>query len=611
MGVFDSILGGNRFGRFFSKNREDLDKQEFEEMKNSQGLSQEQIDAGQSKYNNANYDSYYNMGNYHAGMTSINIQFEQYFTSKLNRIGKYREMSFYPEVSDALDIISDDAVVESMDGNIVELKIKEEFPEHIDEEIHKHWDHLVNDVFAFNEVGWDFFRKWLVDGELYVELVMNTEGDDIIGIKVLPAHTMSPIYENGKIVGYVQTTKTSDASAPYQQNADRGEENIIFDKDQVVYVNYGCTGRNRYDIRGFLEPSVRIYNQLKNLEDAVVIYRIVRAPERRIWNVAVGRMPKTKAEEYIRGMMQRYRKRIKYDSDTGAMDSAQNVQAMTEDFWFSKNAEGEGTTVDTLAGGQNIGEMDDVFYFQKKLYKTLKLPKSRWGGVDDSNIYSTGKSGEITQEEIKFARFIERLQQRFKYVLFDAFLTLLRIKGIDDRYINYGLYNISFTDSNLFKQYKELELLESRFALLGSIESYIYKPGENDNGYFAREFVLRKWFMMTDDEYTENEKLLAAEKASAEANPSMSQGDEGGVDEFGGTEPDAGFGDTGGGGFGETPAVEEEPPIEEPTEEAPEEAPAESIDFKIHKKRNNSILNEFVISDRMVQSKYKTNRQNI
>ena len=607
MGVFDAIWGNNKFAKFFTTNREELDKQDREELVNSQGLSQEQLDAGDLRATSNTY-GVNQMGNFHSGMSSINIQFEQYFTNKAQRISKYREMSFYPEVSDALDIIADDAIIENSDGDIVELKLKEELPEHIEDEVHKHWDYLLNEVFNFNEVGWDLFRKWVVDGEMYIELIMDNEGSDLIGIKVLPAHSMAPIYESGKVVGYVQTTKSIDVVTPQQTIAAETEENIIFDKDQIVYVNYGYTGRNRYDIRGFLEPSVRVYNQLKNLEDAVVIYRIVRAPERRVWNVAVGRMPKTKAEEYIRGMMQRYRKRIKYDSSTGAMDSAQNVQAMTEDFWFAKNAEGEGTTVDTLGGGTNLGEMDDVFYFQKKLYKTLKLPKSRWGGVDDTNMYSGGKSGEITQEEIKFARFIERLQKKFKYILFDSYLTLLRVRGVDDRYIARGLYNINFTQSNLFKQYKELELLESRFALLGSIESYIYKPGENDNGYFAREFVLRRWFMMSDDEYSHNTKLLTEEKATAkatmEANPNfgMDGGDGEGEPGFGDDGEDA-LGDFGGdelgGGF-------DEPVGDEPMggEEGGGEEPVESIDFKIHSNSGNTILNEFVSGDNIIKTKY-------
>lgn len=619
MGFFD-LFNINRFAKFFTKDRFDQDIQDKQELANSQGMSQEELDLGRPLNDSGNYDSYYGYAGYHAGMTTINIQFEQYFVSKAHRISKYREMSYYPDISDALDIIVDDGIIESTDGDIIELEIKDELPEHIEEEIRKDWRYLLDDVFNYNEVAWDLFRKWMVDGELYIELILNSQGTDILGIKVLPAHTMTPIYENGKIIGYVQSVKPADLVSTDQKDSQghlEGKDNIIFDKDQIVYINHGNTGKNKYDVRGFLEPSVRIYNQLKHLEDAVVIYRIVRAPERRVWNVQVGRMPKAKAEEYIRGLMQRYRKRIKYDSSTGAMDSAQNVQAMVEDFWFAKNADGEGTTVETLGAGQNLGEMEDVKYFQKKLYKNLKLPSTRWNDTEGGQIYSTGKSGEITREEIKFANFISRLQKRFKYIVLDAFLVLLRMRGFDNRYIDHSLYNIKYSESNLYKQYKELELLEARFALLGSIDAYIYKPEENPNGYFSSEYVLRNWFMMTDDEYLNNKALKEKEKLAADSEISKA-----GLD----TEesPEAGEGGFGrgagaGGGFGAEETGEEEVGAEEEfgagEEEAgeeevgAEEAPEESVRFNFNGKKS-TIINEFISEDKKLIDSKKKNRKN-
>jgi hypothetical protein len=533
----------NNFAKYFKRGRFEDDREQRDASNNSQGYSQEEIDFGRAQ-DSRNYDSMQGqVGGAQAGMSSINIQFEQYFVNKSQRIAKYREMSYFPEISDALDIICDDAICEDSSGRIVNLEIQKELPDHIHDEIRKHWEYLLVEVFGFNETAWDLFRKWLVEAELYCELVLNNEGNDIIDIKILPAHTMVPVYSNvGDIDTFVQTIKPINIENQNQYTATNEEDgNVVFDKDQVAYIKYNDIGTNQIDVRGFLESSIRTYNQLKNLEDAVVIYRLVRAPERRLWNINVGRMTKPKAEEYLRGMMQRYRKRIKYDSTTGAMDSAQNVQAMIEDYWFPKNQDGEGTTVDAIGGGQNLGEMEDVNYFLKKLYKNLKLPSSRWGDVEGGNIYSTGKSGEISREEVKFARFVERLQNRFKYLLLDSFITLLRLRGVDSKYVDYSLYNVIFTETNLFKEYKELELLESRFALLGSIESYIYKPGENPDGYFSKEFVLRKWFMMSDEEYNQNKDLLEKEKAAAPT----PEGGEGFGDEGG-----EGFGGEGGGGFG-------------------------------------------------------------
>ena len=599
MGVGD-YFNFNKYAKFFKVGRMSEDLKQRETLINSQGYSQEQLDMGMTG-DSAHADNIYN------GMTTINVQFDQYFNNKAQRIATYREMSRFPEISDAIDIICDDAMSESSKGNMVELDIKEELPTHIEDEIRKQWDYLLGDVFNFNNLAWDFFRRWLVEGELYTELILNNEGDDIYGFKILPAHTMVPVYADTHVDGYVQSLKPImlDGSQNYGVPA-TDDENVYFDKDQIVYINYGEFGRNKYDVIGFLEASVRTYNQLKNLEDAVVIYRIVRAPERRIWNIGTGRMPKVKADEFVQGVMQRYRKRIKYDSSTGAMDSSQNVFAMVEDFWFSKSDDNDGTTVTQLESGQNLGEMQDVEYFLKKLYKTLKLPSSRWGDVEGTHMYSTGKSGEITREEIKFSRFVERLQKKFKPLLMESFITLLRIRNVvDDVYIDENLYNVIFTESNIFKEYKELELLETRFGLLGAIEAYIYKPEENENGYFSKEFVLRNWFMMSDEEYDKNKELLESEKAAAtqaQAAVGAAEGDES-PEGFG-----TGGGDTGGGfggedtgeeeGFGDEEGKEFQADPESPGEELEPEAPAESI-----KNMNNSILSEFVKIDREMKNK--------
>ncbi len=573
----------NPFAKFFRFGRlnDEHTQEDVESFENSRGYSQEEIEFGRYPYTEYDNNGYY-------GMASINIQFEQYFRQKYERIFKYREMSYYPDISDAIDIICDEAMCEDTDGRIMTLNIKEELPEYIEEQLRDYWDYLINEVFVVNDTSWDMFRRWMIDGEIYLELILNDEGDTIIDFKMLPTQTMTPVYINSQISGYVQNTQlyyagavgvgavsTNDGSQNQQYTAndsiDPGNvhsndmpDEIKFDKDQIVYVPYQKTGRNPLDVTGFLEASIRVYNQLKYLEDAVVVYRIVRAPERRIWNIAVGRMPKGKAEQYIRGIVQRYRKKIHYDSSTGAMDSSQNFQAMTEDFWFARDENGEGTSVETLAGGQNLGEMADVYFFERKLHQTLKLPSSRWGtsGDEASSSYTTGKSGEIAREEIKFSRFVERLQKKFTKLFMDSFLTLLRLQGFDDTYIDESLYHIKYTQSNLWRQYKELELLESRFGILGAIETYIYKPQENENAPFSMEFVLKNWFLMSEEEYEENDKLVTREKEAAKMagldagfdNEGGEGGDEFGAeggDEFGAEGGGDEFGAEGGEGGGE------------------------------------------------------------
>ena len=617
---FEKLLLFNPFARFFQQARTEEFAKEQEESKNSQGISQEEIDLRHF----VNYDYLAQPG---SAITYIGIQFEQYFGSKAGRIQKYRQMSRYPIINDALDNICDDAVIDNPDGNIINLDILQEMPEHIEVEIRKIWDYLITSVFRFNERGWELFRKWLVESELYVELVLNKEGDNIIGIKVLPAYSMIPIYEENKIKAYMQIVAPGVAVGPQGvqgENAVQGStgmdhanqgnvsyaqvenysqgglpSSIIFDKSQIAYSNYGDYGDGMLDVRGFLENAIRPFNQLKNMEDALVVYRLVRAPQRRVWNIYTARMPKGKADEYIKQLANRYKKKIIYDSETGAMNSAQNVQGLTEDFWFSRDINGNGTTVDTIGGDSNFGEMDDIKYFQENLYKTMKLPKSRYDDTPNSQ-FATGKSGEITREEIKFARFVERLQRRFKYIVLEPFITLLRLRGIDEKYVNLGLYNVSFIRSNLFKEYKELELLDSRISILGTVSQFIYSKEENPTGFFAKEFALRRFFLMNDDEYNWNNQLLQKEVGTKEQTE----------DEFGAGNEPGGFGgelEAGGMGGEETPPAEAgaAPETPEATPEAPE-APIETPEsYKLDVNTlNTSILKEWNTVDVNIQKKY-------
>jgi hypothetical protein len=541
----------NPIAKFFRASRPAEERQDKEEIENSVGVSQEQIDL------HSVIDTSYLLSPGSA-ISYVGISFEQFFASKHGRIQKYKEMSLFPEISDGLDAVSDEAIVANPQGNVVDLDIVEEMPSHIEEEVRKIWDYLINDVYAINERGWEFFRKFLIESELYIENILNEEGNNIIGIKVLPAHTMIPIYEDNKIRGFMQT-KVGNPQAQDVRQQQQGS--VVFDKDQISYVNFGLIGVNMLDVRGYLESTIRVYNQLKNLEDALVVYKLIRAPSRRVWNIAVGRMPKTKAEEYLKGLIQRYKKKIIYNADTGAVDSTANIQAMTEDFWFTRNENGEGTTVEEIGGTMQLGELTDINYFLQKLYKSLKLPKSRWED-SASSMYSSGKSGEILREEIKFSKFVERIQNRFKYILLNPFITLLRLKGIDERYIKEDHFKITFTKSNLFKEYKELELVESRMGILDRISNFIYDKNVNPQGLFAKEFALKHFFKMSEEEWTENEELKKKEEMQTKSNPNAEPS-------MGGF----GAGPTPTGGFG-VAAPPPEAGLETPPTETPEAAPA-------------------------------------
>ena len=601
----------NPFAKYFRKSRPEEEKIEDQEIENSQGVSQEEIDLA----NFLNYDYLSNPG---SAITYVGIQFEQYFGNKRGRIMKYRSMSRCPIVNDAINQICDDAVVENAEGNVLTLEITEEIPEHIEDEIRKIWKYLTVSVFKFNERGWEMFRKWLIEAELYVEQILNDAGDDIIGIKILPAHTVMPVYEENKISGFMQVNVNSPESAKGVDNAQQGNVayatpanytdgepgSIVFDKDQVAYANYGEYGETFLDVRGFLESAIRPFNQLNNMEDAIVVARLVRAPQRRVWNIYTGRMPKGKADEFVKQLANRYKKKLIYDPETGAMNSAQNVQSMTEDYWFTRDINGNGTTVDSIGGETNFSDMDDVKYFQDNLYKSLMLPRSRWEDPT-SSMYSNGKSGEIQREEIKFSRFVNRLQNRFKYIVFDPFITLLRLRGIDERYVNEDLYNIQFTESNLFKEYKELELMESRLSILGAASEFIYNPTENPTGFFAPEFALRRMFLMNEEEWNWNKEMLDKIKPTdAELEAQQAAAGEMGGGEFGG-------GDMGGGEFGAEGGMEAGGEMGgdmgggevEAEPAAPPETP-ESVNFNVDD-GDSQILKEWQTFDTTIKGKYK------
>ena len=502
--------------RFFDKFKADIEQEkEDQTLKNSQGISQEE-------YDSMSYESGFGFNNID-NVVVTNIDFGQVFEQKVGRISKYREMAIYPEISKALDAITDEAIVDDQNGDVLTLDLKKKVHPNIEKKIRIIWDNIVNNVFEFNEGGWDLFRKYIIEGELYIELILNDKKNAIINFKVLPCFTMTPIYKGSEILGFRQKLMRNKLGVS-------SSEDITFTSNQVVYVNFGIRGESLIDQRGYLESSIRIYNQLKNLEDALIVYRLVRAPERRVWNIATGKMPKGKAEEYIKGQINRYKRKSVYDPATGMVDSAQNIQALTEDFWFAVPDGTNGTTVNTLSSGLQLGEITDVNYFLKKLYLSLKVPKSRFDDNSASLGYDPGRVGSITRDEISFTRMIQKMQRRFKYVILDTFILALKMAEIDEEYIDKKLYNIKFTESNLFKLYKEIDIQQNQLSLLSQAMGYV-KTQNNPDGVFAKKFAFRRFYQMSEEDYDENEKLLEEQDKEQEDNQQNQFGNQ---DQFGG-----------------------------------------------------------------------------
>lgn len=493
----------NPFAKFFEKFKLKK-KQEAEDQtaKNAQSLTQQEL-------NSLQYEAA--LGAMAVdNMVISDVNFKQIFNNKKERVAKYREMSLYPEVSDGIDNIVYDSIVEDSDRDVVKLNIDSEakIPNGVQKKIKLIWDYLINDIYDIKDTGRRLFRDWLIESELYLELIMDDSKKNIIGFKKIPCFTVVPVYKKGKIIGYTQNIKKNKYT----------EEDIIFNTNQVAYINYDLFGKDLLDTRGYLEAAIRSYNQLKSLEDCIIVYRLVRAPERKVWNIDVGRMPKGKAREFINQMVQRYKKKAIYDPTTGKINTSQNTKSVMEDYWFAKTEDGKGTTVETIGGNMELGRLDDLNYFLKKLYKVLKLPKSRWDEERES-MYHTGKMGEITRDEVKFANFIMGLQAKFQYIFLSPFFTLLKMRGIDEKYIDKKFYHIDFSKSNLFSEHRKLDMLDSKLRILSDAATYIASKDtiNEPDGIFSKEYVLKHMFGMGDEDYELNDKLKKQEAAEAEA----------------------------------------------------------------------------------------------
>ena len=432
------------------------------------------------------------------------ITFNEIITDKKSKIKKYREMSFFPEISDSLDNICDDAIVQNKDGEIVSLNIEEEKFKHKDiKKIKEISEKVISQIVKFNKNGWELFRKFMVDSELFLEKVLDKDKKHIIALKVIPAFNIIPIYENGIITKYLYSpTGTFDSKT-----------NSYMEKNQVIYVHYKQYGKDLTDVRGYLESAIRPYNQLRNMEDCLVVYRLARATERRVFNVEVGQMPTGKVQQFLERQKQAWKKNVTYDPATGYVNTNANVNSLTEDFWFSSR-DGKGSSVTTLQSGMNLGEIKDVEYTLKKLYKTLKLPKSRWDDTAQGTIIGA-KSQETTREEIKFANYVKRNQDNFKEILIDVLITELKAEGVDEEYLDPDFFNYEFVQSNLFADEKDAALLETKFNLLTMASPYIYSPN-NPIGMISREYALRYIFKMSDEEYDRNMELIEKEKLASE-----------------------------------------------------------------------------------------------
>jgi len=383
-----------------------------------------------------------------------NFMYANLQPDKGRRLTDYRVMAAFSEVADALDEICDEFINKDDNGDIVKLMFKtSDLSEEQKEKLRKEFQKYIG-FFDLENKGWEYLRQLLVDAELYWEHVVHKKypQEGILGVVAIPSDIIDPIFENvqNQIVrGYLLRKNIYDAKNPGKVAK---VELVPMEVNQVTYINSGIWNETKTVRLPFIENARRAYRQLSLIEDAIVIYRLVRAPERLVFNVDVGNMAPPKAEAYLRKLMQNYWSRRTYDSDQGATVQKFNPQSMLDSFWFAKRTGSEGTTVTQLPGGQNLGELTDLMYFVQKLYKSLKVPVTR---LNVEDVFKDGT--DILREELKFARFIIRQQQRFAGGLKNGFITHLKLK----------------------KVWEELKLKETDVELFFNVPTNFYELREN------------------------------------------------------------------------------------------------------------------------------------
>ncbi len=456
------------------------------------------------------------------GIYGTYVDLEGQVRNDSDLIKKYREMALQAECDAAIDDVVNEVVVfENGDYPVSIVLDNLKQPESIKKKIREEFSHVMK-LLDFNNQGYDIFRRWYIDGRLYYHMLIDEKNPrtgikevryvdprKIRKVKELPKNQPSfdPTGQQSAYVKIIEYFVFSDKGFVRDNN-----QGIKISTDSVCYVHSGMTDKDGKVVVSYLHKAIKPLNQLRMLEDATVIYRISRAPERRIFYIDVGNLPKMKAEQYLREIMQKYKNKLVYDAQTGEIRDDRRFQTMLEDFWLPRREGGKGTEITTLPSGQNLGEIEDVLYFQKKLYKSLNVPVSR---LEADTGFSLGRSSEITRDEVKFSKFISRLRLRFSH-LFDKLLeTQLLLKGICTKnewsQIKEEISYNYVSDSH-FTELKSVEIIKERLSILETIDPYVGK-------YFSKEYIRRTVLKQTEDEIEELNKEMEEEAAEAEDIP--------------------------------------------------------------------------------------------
>lgn len=432
------------------------------------------------------------------------------YRSERQFIQKYREIAKIPEVDSAIDAVVNEAVVTGTNDPSVTINLDNvELEDKIKDMITEEFERVMN-LLSFNTRGYEIFRKWYVDSKLYYHKIIDEKNPkkgikEVRPIDALQMRKIREIQKERSASGAEIIKGIDEYYLFLGEDAKSLNTAVKIAKDSVTFVPSGLFDIEKKIVLGYLYKAIKPSNQLRMMEDAVVIYRLSRAPERRVFYIDVGTMPKNKAEQYIKEIARNHRNKMVYDGSSGELRDDKRHMSMMEDYWMPRREGGQGTQIDTLPGGQNLGDIEDVIYFQKKLYKSLNVPVSR---LESETGFSLGRSSEITRDELMFSRFVDRLRTKFSELFFDLLKTQLALKGIMDVH-EFEKYRpdifFDFQRDSHFTELKNAELLQERMNLLRDVDNYRGK-------YFSTEYVQKNVLQMTEEEIEEELKKIEEEK---------------------------------------------------------------------------------------------------
>ena len=468
------------------------------------------------------------------GYYGYSVDFDGTVRNEYELITRYREMVLQPECDSAVDDIVNETICGNFDDVPVEVELSNlKQSDKIKKLIREEFSEILR-LLDFDNRSYEIFRRRYVDGRLFYHKVIDPDNprDGLVELRYIDPRKIRKVTEYDQkrpndLRGLDLNTQLTQKSADYYLYNPKGLKNsgsqqgIKIAADSITYCHSGIQDLNKNMTLSHLHKAIKAVNQLRMIEDSLVIYRLSRAPERRIFYIDVGNLPKNKAEQYLREVMGRYRNKLVYDANTGEIKDDKKFMSMLEDFWLPRREGGRGTEITTLPGGQNLGELEDVKYFQKKLYKALNVPSSR---LETETTFNIGRAAEITRDEVKFQKFIARLRKRFSELFMDLLKTQLILKGVMsiEEYDDYKEHiQFDFIADNYFTELKEIEIRNERMNQVNVMDPYVGK-------YFSVDYMRRQVLKQTEQEIKEIDKQIDSEMQSgvipdpaAEMDPSM------------------------------------------------------------------------------------------